>query len=143
MSCRNMIIQINFFSQRKFYIHCNHVFSFFHEHTYTMSKKHSVQNTGSSIYIGPLVQFSKFLSPFQKNFKTNNLSIKSTNKELLDSLKKLGVAPSWGWSCSFNYKSNTFTKTCLEPSMTEILPISKLFSFTTIHSFLLGYITLS
>ena len=99
--------------------------------------------TGSSIYIGPLVQFSKFLSPFQKNFKTNDTSIESTNKEILDSLKKLGVASSWGWSCSLNWKSITFTKTSLEPSMIEILPVSKLFSFTTIHSFLLRYITLS
>ena len=41
--------------------------------------------TGSSIYIGPLVQFLKFLSPFQKNFKTNGTSIESTNKGLLDS----------------------------------------------------------
>ena len=36
--------------------------------------------TGSSIYIGPLVQFFKFLSPFQKNFKTNDTSIERTNK---------------------------------------------------------------
>ena len=41
--------------------------------------------TGSSIYIGPLDQFLKFLSPFQKNFKTNGTSIESTNKGLLDS----------------------------------------------------------
>ena len=54
------------------------------------------QPTGSSIYIGPLVQFLKFFSPFQKNFETNNASIESTNKELLDSYKILGVAPSWG-----------------------------------------------
>ena len=41
--------------------------------------------TGSSIYIGPLIQFYKFLSPFHKNFKTNDASIESTNKEHLDS----------------------------------------------------------
>ena len=39
--------------------------------------------TGTAIYIGPLVQFLKFLSTFQKSFKTNYTSIESTNKELL------------------------------------------------------------
>ena len=47
--------------------------------------------TESSLYIGPLVQFLKFLSPFQKNFKTYDTSIESTNKGLLDSRKK------WAW----------------------------------------------
>ena len=107
------------------------------------NQSHFFSYTGSSIYIGPLVWFSKFLSPFQRNFETNDTSIESTNKELLDSLKKLGVAPSWGWKCSCNWKSITFTKTCLEPSMTQILPVSKLFLFTTIYSFFLRYITLS
>ena len=48
-------------------------------------KNHLFQKlyTGSSIYIGPLVQFLKFLSPFQKNFKTNDTSIERTNKGLL------------------------------------------------------------
>ena len=32
-----------------------------------------------------LVQFLKFLAPFQKNFKTNDTLIERTNKELLDS----------------------------------------------------------
>ena len=43
------------------------------------------QTTGSSVYICPLVQFLKFLSPFQKNLKTNDTLLESTNKELLDS----------------------------------------------------------
>ena len=84
--------------------------------------------TGSSIYIGPLVQFFKFLSPFQKNFKTNDTSIERTNKGLLHVWKKVSMAPSWGWTCSLNWKSITFTKTCLEPSMTKILAVSKLLS---------------
>ena len=40
--------------------------------------------TGSTIYIGPLVKFLKFLSPFQKNFETNYTSIERTNKQFLD-----------------------------------------------------------
>ena len=87
-----------------------------------------ISTTGSSIYIGPLDQFLKFLLPFQKNFKTNDTSIESTNKGLLDSWEKLGMAPSWGWACFLSWKSITFTKTCLEPSMTKILAVSKLFS---------------
>ena len=41
--------------------------------------------TGSYIYIGPLPQLLKFSSPFQNFFKTNDTSIESTNKKLLDS----------------------------------------------------------
>ena len=87
-----------------------------------------IHTTGSSIYIGPLVQFLKFLSPFQKNFKTNDTSIERTNKGLLHLWKKVSMAPSWGWTCSLNWKSITFTKTCLEPSMTKIFAVSKVLS---------------
>ena len=59
----------------------------------TLTQKVLQAITGSSIYIGPLVKFLKFSSPFQKKFKTNDASIESTNKELIDSLKKLGVQP--------------------------------------------------
>ena len=51
-------------------------------------------STGSAIYIGPLVKFLQFLSPFQKNFKTNDISYESPYKGCLESGKKLGVAPS-------------------------------------------------
>ena len=50
--------------------------------------------TGSSIYIRPLVKFLQFLSPFQMNFKTNDISYESPYKGRLESGKKLGVAPS-------------------------------------------------
>ena len=50
--------------------------------------------TGSAIYIGLLVKFLQFLSPFQKNFKTNDISYESPYKGRLESGKKLGVAPS-------------------------------------------------
>ena len=99
--------------------------------------------TGSSIYIGPLVQFLKFPASFKKNSKTSYTSIESPNIELFESGKKLGVAPSWRWSHPLDWKSNNFTKIGLEPSMTSLTPISKLISCTTIQGFLKRYITLS
>ena len=45
--------------------------------------------------------------------------------ELFESRKKLHMASFWGWPHSSNWKSNTFTKTCLEPLMTDLLPILK------------------
>ena len=56
-------------------------FGFIH---FQREKNKCQKNTGSSIYICPLVIYLKFLSPFQKNFETNDTSIESTNKELLD-----------------------------------------------------------
>ena len=46
--------------------------------------------------------------------------------------KKLGVAWFWGWPCPLNWKSTTFTRTRLEPFMTEILPVSVLLSNGTL-----------
>ena len=56
---------------------------------------------------------------------------------------KLGMVSFWGWPRPSNWKSNTFTKTSLQPLMREVLSISKLHSSTTILNFLLRYITLS
>ena len=49
------------------------------------------------LYIRPLVRFIKFLSLFKNNFETNDRSIESTNKELLDLQKHwAGYLPGGG-----------------------------------------------
>ena len=63
--------------------------------------------------------------------------------ELLESGKKLGVAPFWWWPCPPDWKSTNVIKTHLEPLLIDLLPISKLLSFTTVQGFLLRYINLS
>ena len=50
---------------------------------------------------------------------------------------------SWGWPHPLNWKSITFTRTCLEPLMTEIHPVSKLLSIGMLYCFYLRYITFS
>ena len=62
---------------------------------------------------------------------TNDTSFESPYIGRLESAKKLGVASSWGWPRPLNWKSTTFTRTHLEPFMTEILPVSKLLSIGT------------
>ena len=76
------------------------------------------------------------------NFETNLKSLEGPNIELFESEKGLSVASSWGAQRPSNGKSTTFTKSYLEPSIIEILPISKLVSFIISKSFLLKCITL-
>ena len=72
--------------------------------------------------------FLKFSASFLKISRTNYTSLESPNIELLESGNKLGVAPFWGWPHPPYCKSDNFTKTRLEPSMAEILSVSKLLS---------------
>ena len=95
------------------------------------------------VYISPLLTFLKFLAPSLKSYRTSYTSVESPIIELFESGKKLGIVSSWGWPRPTYWKSTTFTKTCLEPSMTALPPISKLVSCTTIQGFLKTYITLS
>ena len=83
------------------------------------------------------------MPPLQKISETNDTSFESPTIEFFESGKKLGVASSWEWPRPSNWKSNTFTKTHLEPLMIELLSILKLLSSTTIQGFLLRYSTLS
>ena len=91
---------------------------------------------GPPYIFAPLLMFLKFSASFLKISRTNYTSLESPNIELLESGNKLGVAPSWGWPHPPYCKSNNFTKTRLEPSMTDLPPISKLVSCTTIQGFL-------
>ena len=106
-----------------------------------MTLKKTLQ--GPPYIFAPLLMFLKSSASFLKISRTNYISLESPNIELLESGNKLGVAPSWGWPHPPNCKSNNFTKTRLEPSMTGLPPISKLVSCTTILGFLKRYITLS
>ena len=72
--------------------------------------------------------FQLFCPPSQMNLETIDTSFESPYIGRLESAKKLAMAPSWGWPRPLYWKSTTFTKTCLEPFMTKILPVSKLFS---------------
>ena len=72
--------------------------------------------------------FPLFQPPFKRIFGLNDTSFESPYIWRLESAKKLGVASSWGWPRPLNWKSTTFTRTRLEPFMTEILPVSKLLS---------------
>ena len=98
---------------------------------------------GPPYIFAPLLTLSKFLAPFQKSFKTNYTPKESPNIEFFEWGKKLGITPSLGWPQTPDGKSNNFTKTHPESSITGLPPISKLISCTTIQGFLKRYITLS
>ena len=106
----------------------------------SLNRKITVQ--GPPYIFAPFQTFLKFLPSFQRNSETNYTSIESPIIELLESGKKLGVAPFWWWPCPPDWKSTNIIKTHLEPLMIDLLPISKLLSFTTIQGFLRKYITL-
>ena len=72
----------------------------------------------------------------------NYMPFGSPDIELLESGKKLGVAPFWWWPCPPDWKSTNVIKTHLEPLMIDLLPISKLLSFTIIRGSLRRYETL-
>ena len=99
--------------------------------------------TGVAICFGLPSNYCTLLPPLQKISETNDTSFESPIIEVFESGKKLGVASSWEWPRPSNWKSNTFTKTRLEPPMIELPLILKLISSTTIQGFLLRYITLS
>ena len=58
----------------------------------------------------------------------NDTSFESPHIEHLESGEKLGVALSWNWPHPPNKKPTSFTRICMEPLMTEISPVSNLFS---------------
>ena len=76
--------------------------------------------------------FPLFQQSFQRISGTKDTSFESPNIGRLEFAKKLGVASFWGWLCPINWKSTTFTRTRLEPFMTEILPVSVLLSNGTL-----------
>ena len=104
---------------------------------------HWLSIQGPPYIFAPLLTFLKFFAPLLRRSRTNHASIESPKIGLFESWRKLGNALSWGWSRPRNWKSNNCTKTRLEPSMTDLSPISKLVSYTTIQGFLKRYITLS
>ena len=55
---------------------------------------HTLYVQGPPYIFAPLFTLFKFLPLFQKNFKTNSISIASPNIEPIEPGKKLGVAPS-------------------------------------------------
>ena len=72
--------------------------------------------------------FSQFSVILLKNLETNDTSFESPKTELFESGEKVGVALSWSWPRPPKQKSISFTKMFLEPFITKIIPISKLFS---------------
>ena len=58
----------------------------------------------------------------------NDTTFESPYIEHLELGEKLGVALSWSWPRPLNQKNTSFIKSCLEPFMTEIRPLSKLLS---------------
>ena len=76
------------------------------------------------------VSFISFI--FQKNFWNKWYLIWKPVQGRLESAKKLVFASSWGWPGPLNWKSTTFTRTLLDPFMTEILPVSVLLSNGTL-----------
>ena len=102
-------------------------------------RKRPVQSTGCAIK-----NWSElFKPPSQKKKETNDTSFESPYKGQLKSGRKLGVASSWGWPRPLNWKSTTFTRTRVEPLMTEILPVSNILSIDRLWGFLLRYINIS
>ena len=102
-----------------------------------------LKSTGSSICICPPFDTFKVFSTFPKSFKINYTTKESPNLEFFEWGKKLGITPSLGWPQTPDGKSNNFTKTHPESSITGLAPISKLISCTTIQGFLKRYITFS
>ena len=76
--------------------------------------------TGVAICFGLPSNYCTLLPLLQKISETNDTSFDSPIIEVFESGKKLGVASSWEWPRPSNWKSNTFTKTRLEPLMIEL-----------------------
>ena len=68
--------------------------------------------------------------------------LKALLESFSESRKKLVVASSWGWPYSLNWNGNSFTKTHLEPFMTDILPVSNFSETECFRALFLGVKTL-
>ena len=91
--------------------------------------------TGGQVIPYPLFSGKHFYCLSPPSWKipgTYDTSFENPNKKLLESGKKFGVASPWGWPHPLNWKSTTFTKTCVEPLMTEILQVSNILSIGTL-----------
>ena len=101
----------------------------------TKCKLYPSMYTGGQVIPYPLFSgkhFYCFKPLFLKITETNDTSFENPNKKLLESGKKFGVASPWGWPHPLNWKSTTFTRTRVEPLMTEILQLSNIFSIATL-----------